>query len=547
MVLSSHGFGIVMVSNVCRLLFSLILLSGVFISSTHNYGSQIDEGIRIDVPTDGRVLIENRYGHVDTEIWDRAYVSVAATFETTLRSGGRSPILIHNRGRQLAISVFRAPNDPPGIVGLKVRVPQGSHLEIVTTKGRISLQGIGASVSLKSSSGDIESAIPSGTNMSINARALKGSVTSSLRSSQPSPDSHFFQTRLGTGAKQFDAQTDTGHIVLSETNVAEVAIRNQEPRLIGANSETRPAGTPSTSAQGDQLDEGDVIRVDSQLVSVNMSVVDMSTNRGLTGLMQSDFKLFENGEEQRIVQFESSTAPFDLILLIDVSGSTKEKIKLMRDAALRFVNAARPADRIGIVTFAGVPTVVATLTADRTVLRERVNGIDTARGDTKLYDSTMFAMNKFVTITNKSRRTAIVVISDGLDGTIPGVSDQIGSQATYRETLDQIREFDGVVYTLWLNTRYLAMSPRDTQPEAFDEAYDRMREMADAGGGLFYEVNRLEDLAGAYERVVTDLGTVYSLAYEPVNKARDGKWRAIRIRVNRTNAVARGKRGYYAN
>ena len=93
----------------------------------------------------------------------------------------------------------------------------------------------------------------------------------------------------------------------------------------------------------------------------------------------------------------------------------------------------------------------------------------------------------------------------------------------------------------------LLLSARDTQPEAFDEAYDRMREMAEAGGGLFYEVNRLEDLAGAYERVVTDLGTVYSLAYEPVNKTRDGKWRAIRIRVNRTNAVARGKRGYYAN
>ena len=150
--------------------------------------------------------------------------------------------------------------------------------------------------------------------------------------------------------------------------------------------------------QGDQLEEGDIIRVDSQLVSVNMSVVDMSTNRGLTGLTQSDFKLFENGEEQRIVQFESSTAPFDLILLIDVSGSTKEKIKLMRDAALRFVNAARPADRIGIITFAGAPTVVSTLTADRALLRERINTIDTARGDTKLYDSTMFAMNKFVKV-----------------------------------------------------------------------------------------------------------------------------------------------------
>ncbi|HEX7297074.1 MAG TPA: VWA domain-containing protein, partial [Pyrinomonadaceae bacterium] len=361
--------------------------------------------------------------------------------------------------------------------------------------------------------------------------------------------SHSFQTRMGTGGNQLDVQTESGQIVFSYDVGTGAAVRVEpgEPRLVGANG-AGSSGTPSTSGvkQGDQLDEGDVIRVDSQQVTVNMSVIDTSTNRGLTGLAQSDFKLFEDGEEQRIVGFEAASAPFDLVLAIDVSGSTKDKVKLMRSAALRFVNAARPSDRIGVITFAGEPSVVSELTADRAVLRERLNAIDTARGDTKLYDATMFAMNKFVNLNNKSRRTAIVLISDGLDGTIPGVSDQIGSQVSYREILDQIREFDGVIYTLWLNTRYVAMSPRDTQPEAFDEAYDRMREMADAGGGIFYEVNRLEDLAGAYERVVADLGTVYSLAYEPANKTRDGKWRAIRIRVNRSNAVARGKRGYYA-
>jgi hypothetical protein len=74
-----------------------------------------------------------------------------------------------------------------------------------------------------------------------------------------------------------------------------------------------------------------------------------------------------------------------------------------------------------------------------------------------------------------------------------------------------------------------------------------MKEMADAGGGVFYEVEKLTDLAGAYEQVVADLGTMYSLAYRPTNNTRDGKWRAIKIGVNKTNAVPRGKRGYYAN
>jgi hypothetical protein len=75
-----------------------------------------------------------------------------------------------------------------------------------------------------------------------------------------------------------------------------------------------------------------------------------------------------------------------------------------------------------------------------------------------------------------------------------------------------------------------------------------MKELAEAGGGLFYEVEKLEDLAGAYERVVADLGTVYSLSYRPTHKERDGRWRAIRLRLPRhPSAVARGKRGYNAN
>jgi VWFA-related protein len=538
-----------MFSKVPRLLFGLILLSGCLSFPTFNYGNPIDEGIRIDVPPDGRVLIENKFGNVDAEVWDRSYVSVAAAFGSDSTAPRRSPILIDNRGKYLAISVFRAPNDPPTVVHLSVRIPESSQLEVVTVSGEIKLNGTSKNVALKSSSGNIQSIIPAPGNVNVSARSPKGSVRSMIPSHQS--DSHFVQLRLGAGASQLDAQTESGQILITASagvgRAGGIAPGPGQPELIGTTDGRRPSGTPATPAQGDQLDEGDVIRVDSQLVTVNMSVVDMSTNRGLVGLIQSDFKLFEDGAEQKLVQFESSSAPFDLVLLIDVSGSTKDKVKLMRSAALRFVNAARPADRIGIVTFAGEPTVISTLTADRELLRERVNAIDTARGDTKLYDATTFAMNKFVTVNNRSRRTAIVLMSDGLDGTIPGVSDQIGSQVTYRETLDLIREFDGVVYTLWLNTRYLAMSPKDTQPEAFDEAYDRMREMAEAGGGIFYEVNRLEDLAGAYEKVVADLGTVYSLAYEPVNKNRDGKWRAIRIRVNRTNAVVRGKRGYYAN
>ena len=449
-----------------------------------------DDEIRIDMPAGGELKVRNDFGNVSAEVWHNNYVAVSATI------GGdgaarltRSPIIIDNRGKLITISVVRRPIDPAVPIHLKIKVPDNADITTKSSKGT-------------------------------------------------------FQMRVGNGDRKIDIQTQSGEISLAAEPVENSPAK--QPELVGANNSKITSGTTDGPAPGDDISEGDVIRVESQLVTLNISVIDRGTNRGLLGLGQPDFKLFEDGQEQRIVQFESSSAPFDLMLLIDLSGSTKEVTKLIRAAAIRFVDAARPADRIGVITFAGQPTVVSTLTADRELLRQRIETIDTARGDTKLYDATNFAMEEVLKESKKSRRTAIVVMSDGLDGTIPGISGQQGSRSTYPETLRNIQEFDGVLYTLWLNTEYEAMSPLDTQPEAFDAGHDRMKEMADAGGGVFYPVERLTDLAGAYEQVVADLGTMYSLAYQPSNNARDGRWRAIRINVNRTNAVPRGKRGYYA-
>ena len=469
------------------------LLGLIFLAAFSPTTAYADDEIRIDLPAGGQLKVRNDFGDVTAEVWSNSHVAVSAVIggdgSTRLT---RSPIIIDNRGLLITISVVRRPVDPVVPIHLKIKVPD---------------------------------------NADITARSARGDI----------------QTRVGKGGPKIDIQTQAGTIVLGSAPQPEIATA-KEPELLGANGPKRASGTPAEPVNtSDEISEGDVIRVDSQLVTLNISVIDRSTNRGLLGLAQSDFKLFEDGQEQRIVQFDSSSAPFDLMLLIDLSGSTKDVIKLIRAAAIRFVNAARPADRIGVITFAGEAKVISELTADRELLRQRIETIDTARGDTKLYDATNFAMDELLKESKKSRRSAIVLMSDGLDGTIPGVSGQQGSRQSYPETLRNIQEFDGVLYTLWLNTEYQAMSPLDTQPEAFDAGHDRMKEMADAGGGVFYEVERLTDLAGAYEQVVADLGTMYSLAYRPANSTRDGKWRAIRIGVSRTNAVPRGKRGYYAN
>ncbi|HEV8188011.1 MAG TPA: VWA domain-containing protein [Pyrinomonadaceae bacterium] len=536
-----------MFSKVQKAFLGLIFLAAF--SPTTAYA---DDEIRIDLPAGGQLKVRNDFGNINAEVWGNSYVAVSANIGGDgSRRLSRSPIIIDNRGSLLTISVVRRPIDPVVPVDLNIKIPETSKFDASTTNGAITIFGMPSDANLSSSSGALTATFKPLADADITARSSRGTIKSAIGSA-PSSNPQLLQTRLGNGGRKIELKSDTGDILLNFGPGIEIADNSpapssaKPPELIADNPK-RPAGTPADSGVGGDLDEGDVIRVDSQLVTLNISVIDRGTNRGLAGLGQSDFKLFEDGDEQRIVQFESSSAPFDLILLIDLSGSTREVVKLIRAAALRFVQAARPADRIGVITFAGEATVVSTLTADRELLRQRIETIDTARGDTKLYDATNFAMDEVLKEAKKSRRSAIVLMSDGLDGTIPGISGQVGSKRSYQETLRNVQEFDGVLYTLWLNTEYEAMSPLDTQPEAFDMGHDRMKEMADAGGGVFYQVERLTDLAGAYEQVVADLGTMYSLAYRPSNSTRDGRWRAIRIKVERTNAVPRGKRGYYAN
>src|SRR6266446_1681387 len=508
------------------------------------------EGIQIELPASGRIRIENQFGGVAAEVWKKKYVSVSATIEGT-RSFARSPVVIDNTNQLLGIRIIRRPTDPVAAVRVTIKVPESARIEIITGKGLASMRGTPSSTSLRSISGEVEVEFLGSPDADIIAKSMTGVVKSELPE-LVSNSGHVLQARVGNGAQTLRINTQSGNISLFATlnpPVSETTNRRltkQDPLEETAVALIKAAGTPAPAQDTQEISEGDVIRVDSQLVTLNMSVIDKSTSRGLVGLNKSDFRLFENGTEQEILQFESSSAPFDLLLLIDLSGSTRDKVKLIRAAALRFIDAARSFDRISVVSFAANPVVVSPLTLNRQSLRQRVNAMDTSAGDTKLYDATDFAVNQLLQDAKNARRTAIIVMSDGLDGSIDGVQGE-GSKLSYRDLLRRVQEFDGVLYAMWLNTEYQALSPLDTQPEAFDTGHDRMQEIANIGGGVFYEVDRLEDLAGAYERVVADLGTVYGLAYRPTNKVRDGKWRAVRVNVDRPSAVARGKRGYYAN
>lgn len=559
-----------------KLMAALLLLAVALCLLTLPHASAADEGVRIALPSSAALHIENWRGPVRIEVWNEKDVEVAATIDGETPS--RSPVVIERTRKLLSISVARQrPGAPPKRVALVVRLPAIARAEVVTSSGEITIAGLPAELKARTIKGDIRAELSDTSEADITAQTVSGSIDSALAAATPGGDDpHLFRTQLGAGDRKSRLllRSERGRITLgpataggdtvdrdssssdngstagadSETSAGETRGR-RPPQLVGDESRGTGAGTPATPFKTpEEVDEGDVVRVDTELVTVNMSVIDRGTMRGLTGLGRNDFKVYEDGVPQQIAHFEAAAAPFNLVLLIDLSGSTQDVVKLIREAALHFVNAARPADRISVITFASTPVIVSPLTNDREALRRRISAIEQPHGSTKLYDSLNFAIEEALKDSRDSRRNAIVLMSDGLDSTMPNVTGE-GSALDYRELLGRVREFDGVLYTLWLNTEteYSSLSELDVQPETFDLAHDRMQELAEAGGGIFYEVEGLEDLAGAYERVVADLGTVYSIGYRPTNRVRDGKWRAIRVSVARPNAVARGKRGYYAN
>ncbi len=548
----------------------ILILYLAFFANGASARSQSDDGLHLELPANGNLRIENLRGGVIAQLWGEDYVSVSAIFDSGKQS--RLPAVVQRTDSLLSVRVVRGPAGAPRI-NLELRIPARAHLAIITNEGSVEVRGLPAALLAQTTSGEISVELPDTTGANLVAESKTGTVSSSLSSAVVSPASRpQLQARLGNGSKGVRLYSQAGNITLANATAESLGVAatapssssspnerretlepkavpkpKQKPELTGPPQRSSGAGTPApVSNEPEEISEGDIIRVDTELVSVNVSVIDRGTNRALNDLAKEDFRLYEDNVPQQIAHFDSVSAPFNLVLLIDLSGSTTKVVELIKSAALHFVEAARPFDRIGVITFAGGQVVVSPLTTDHNTLRQRISAIEKPEGSTRLYDSLTFAMDEVFREAKDSRRNAVVVMSDGLDSVLPNVTGE-GSKLSYDELVKRAKEFDGVIYSIWVDTQsYEPLSPQDIQQETFDLAHDRMRDLADHGGGVFYECEELKDLAGAYDRVVADLGTVYTLSYRPTNKVRDGSWRTVRVNVNRANAVARGKRGYYA-
>ena len=301
----------------------------------------------------------------------------------------------------------------------------------------------------------------------------------------------------------------------------------------------------SAAFAGTYVDPADVIKTETSLVSLNVSVFNTKLKTFVGELKKEDFKVVENGVDQTVTYFASTDMPFDLVLLIDLSGSTSEKRDLIKKSTLRFIEAARPTDRVAIVTFSDKTTVLSPLTFDRAQLAASVGNMDEV-GGTHFWDALKFTLDKVVGPKTLDRRRAIVLMSDGVDGALfRGTAPGNGSEVTFADLLEQVRQNDTLIVPIYLDTEEQMGNP--FVKDEYENARRTLNLLAQESGGTYYKARKLSDLNGVYEQVINDLGKVYSLGYKPTKPERDGSWRWVQISiVNRPDLIARSRPGYYA-
>lgn len=300
---------------------------------------------------------------------------------------------------------------------------------------------------------------------------------------------------------------------------------------------------PSNDSARDNADEESVV-LKAALVNLNVSVSNRS-GQALANLKKEDFELAENGQQQQIEFFQAQSAPFNLVLVLDLSGSIKDKLDVVKSAALRFVDVLGPQDKVAVVMFTHEIRVVSQLTADRNELKRRIKNIEKPEGGTAFYETMWFTLADTLRGT-KGQRNAVVVMTDGVDSSLDRYNPA-PTRVTFEQLARRLEEADAMIFPVYLDTEYEEVFERgNSSSEAYSIARDQLERIAELTGGQMFKAEKVGDLSGVYKQVAAAIRTVYSVGYYPTNTERDGTFRRVRVNVNRSDAAVRTRRGYYA-
>lgn len=341
-------------------------------------------------------------------------------------------------------------------------------------------------------------------------------------------------------------------------------VGRRPPVLRGGNSRD---DTPIITNQPDE--EDDVIRVETNLVTMPVSVLDRN-GRFVSGLTQRDFRIYENGIEQEVGFFQSVEQPFTVVLMIDVSPSTAYQIDQIHDAAIAFVDQLRPNDRVMVVAFDESVQVLARPTNDRRRLHAAIRQAQFGNG-TSIYVAVDQILNRELNLIEG--RKAIVLFTDGVDTT--------SRRANYESTVKAAEETDVLIYPIRYNTQrdygrqtggggvYGPPSGRvsvgdilgvilgggsirmgggggsaGTSPAEYARGKRYLETLALNSGGRSFEADTLYNLESAFAGIAEELRRQYSLGYYPDDPGQPGDRKQIRVLVERPNLVVRAKSSY---
>jgi len=344
------------------------------------------------------------------------------------------------------------------------------------------------------------------------------------------------------------------------------------PELQGSPARTSldaPASvSPATSLDDkEEVGEGDVVRIDTNLVTVPVSVLDRE-GRFISDLRREQFNVFENGVEQKLAYFEPTEKPFTVALLLDTSGSTFFHLWEIKEAAINFAKQLRPQDRVLVVTFDRLVMLLTEATNDLNVVTEVIQRNAITGFSTRLYDALDLVIK--ARLNKIDGRKAIVLFTDGVD---------TGSyQATYESTVREVEELDALIYPIQYDTtdfvdaqtrtnttietttiRGRNFPPRSSSrvtygtPKAsgpgtsigdYKLADQYLHKLATKTGGQLYVANDRTQLSEAFSKIAEELRHQYSLGYYPQTTLQSGERREIKVRVDRPNVAVRARDNY---
>ncbi|HWN12034.1 MAG TPA: VWA domain-containing protein [Pyrinomonadaceae bacterium] len=282
--------------------------------------------------------------------------------------------------------------------------------------------------------------------------------------------------------------------------------------------------SPSRAQQDD-----DVIRVSTELVILNITVTN-NAGQYVPGLRLSDFKITEDGRDVALSDIESFSAhesPFASVVLLDTSGSMEIRLSLARSAAIRFLDNLRPEDVAAVYKFDSKVEQVQEFSGGRD-LAPMAFGLR-ARGLTSLHDAILEASR--VLADRPEKRKAIIVLSDGLD---------TQSKASADKALESAMAIGATIYAVDMS----ALEGRSSV--ANRQSAMTLKNFAEKSGGRFVETPGGPALREAFANIAEELGHQYTVAFRPVNRARDGKWRKLDVKITREDLTVRTRKAYRA-